>query len=73
MPDRFTLDASVAAKWFNNEDLTNKAVQVRDAFIEGMIELLAPEHLVYEVANAIWKNKALAEAREASSPGEILS
>ena len=60
MPDKYTLDASVAAKWFNNESLTDKAVQVRDAFVEGRIGLLAPEHLVYEVGNAIWKNKALA-------------
>ena len=60
MADRYTLDASVAAKWFNNEDLTDKALQVRNAFVEGKIGLLAPEHLLYEVGNSIWKNKALA-------------
>lgn len=59
MPDTYTLDASVAAKWFNNESLTDKAIQVRDAFVQGKIRLLAPEHLLYEVGNAIWKNKAL--------------
>jgi len=60
MADRYTLDASVAAKWFNNENLTDKALQVRDAFVEGKIGLLAPEHLLYEIGNSIWKNKALA-------------
>jgi predicted nucleic acid-binding protein len=59
MPDTYALDASVAAKWFNNETLTDKAIQVRDAFVQGKIRLVAPEHLLYEVGNAIWKNKAL--------------
>ena len=59
MPERFTLDASVAAKWFNNEDLTDKALQIRDAFVRGKIGLMAPEQLVYEVGNSIWKNKVL--------------
>jgi predicted nucleic acid-binding protein len=59
MADRYTLDASVAAKWFNNELLTDRAIQVRDAFVQGKIGLLAPEHLLYEVGNAIWKNRAL--------------
>lgn len=53
------LDASVAAKWFSNEDLTDRAVKVRDAFVAGKVELYAPEHLIYEVANAIWKNKEI--------------
>jgi predicted nucleic acid-binding protein len=57
--DKFILDASVAAKWFNNESLTDKAIQVRDAFVEGKISLLAPAQMVYEVGNSIWKNKAL--------------
>jgi predicted nucleic acid-binding protein len=53
------VDASVVAKWFNNESLTDKALEVREAFIEGKIDLCAPEHLLYEVGNSIWKNKAL--------------
>lgn len=59
MPERFTLDASVAAKWFNNEDLSDKALQIRDTFVRGKIDLMAPEQLVYEVGNSIWKNKVL--------------
>ncbi|AIF82307.1 putative nucleic acid-binding protein, contains PIN domain [Candidatus Nitrososphaera evergladensis SR1] len=65
-PDRFVLDASVAAKWFNNESLTDKAIEVRDAFVQGKIRLLAPAQMVYEVGNSIWKNKAwIAEAENA--------
>lgn len=57
----FILDASVAAKWFNNESLTDKAIEVRDAFVQGKIRLLAPAQLVYEVGNSIWKNKTLTD------------
>lgn len=57
----FILDASVAAKWFNNESLTDRAIQVRDAFVQGKIRLLAPVQMLYEVGNSIWKNKALAD------------
>ena len=55
----FVLDASVAAKWFNNENLTDRAIKVRDAFVKGKVELYSPEHLIYEVGNAIWKNKEI--------------
>lgn len=53
------LDASVAAKWFNNEALTEKAIEVRDAFVRRKIELYAPEHLLYEVGNSMWKNSVI--------------
>ncbi len=56
---RLVLDASVAAKWFSNEDLTDKAVRVRDAFLDGRIDLCAPQHILYEVGNSVWKNKGL--------------
>jgi predicted nucleic acid-binding protein len=56
---KFVLDASVAAKWFSNEELTDKAVRVRDAFLDGRIDLCAPQHIVYEVGNSVWKNKSL--------------
>lgn len=56
---RLVLDASVAAKWFSNEDLTDKAVMVRDAFLDGTVDLCAPQHILYEVGNSIWKNKRL--------------
>jgi predicted nucleic acid-binding protein len=56
---RLVLDANVAAKWFSNEELTDKAVKVRDEFLDGKIDLCAPEHLLCEVGNSVWKNKSL--------------
>lgn len=55
------LDASVAAKWFNLEELSEKAVEFKESFVKGELELAAPIHIVYEVGNSIWKNPQLAD------------
>ena len=55
------LDASVAAKWFNLEDLSERAVKFKDAFVEGKVQLAAPMHILYEVGNSIWKNPQLTD------------
>ncbi|AFU59858.1 putative PilT protein domain-containing protein [Candidatus Nitrososphaera gargensis Ga9.2] len=60
--NKIVIDASVIAKWYNNEALTDKALLVLQSFINGRIHLCAPEHLLYEVGNSIWKNKALSTA-----------
>lgn len=54
------LDASVAAKWFNFEELSEKAVECKEAFVGGELQLAAPLHILYEVGNSIWKNPQLA-------------
>ena len=50
------LDASVAVKWFNVEPLREKALIIRDRYVNGEIELIAPDLLYYEVANALRYN-----------------
>jgi predicted nucleic acid-binding protein len=64
---RLVVDASVAAKWFNIEGLSDRAVEAKDAHVRGDLELAAPSHLIYEVGNSIWKNSQLTtdDAREA--------
>lgn len=52
-PQTLVLDASAAAKWFLNEEDTEKALTLRNAHIEGHVSLAAPDLLVYEVANAL--------------------
>jgi len=56
---RLVVDASVVVKWFNVEEWTERALALRDDLIEGVVELLAPDHLIYEVGNALWKNRQL--------------
>jgi predicted nucleic acid-binding protein len=58
---KLVVDASVAAKWFNIEELSDKAANVKDAHVKGDMELAAPTHLLYEVGNSIWRNKQLSD------------
>jgi len=50
------LDASVAVKWFTMEPLRDKALIIRDKYVNGELELEAPSLLYYEVANALRYN-----------------
>ncbi len=47
------LDSSVVVKWFSKETQTNEALKLRDAYLEGSIELTVTEMLISEVANAL--------------------
>jgi len=47
------VDASVVVKWFVEEEYTDAALAVRDAYVDGAIELAAPSLLPYEVVNAL--------------------
>jgi predicted nucleic acid-binding protein len=48
------VDASVVIKWFIPEADSDKAVKLRDRHVEGSLTLMAPDLLVYEVANALF-------------------
>ncbi|MEM3503342.1 MAG: type II toxin-antitoxin system VapC family toxin [Nitrososphaeria archaeon] len=51
----YILDASVAARFLLFEELSDKAVHVLEDFMSGKIDLVAPELLIYEVGNVLWK------------------
>ena len=55
------VDASVALKWFVGEPDSAQALALRDAHITGTAPLVAPDLLVYEVANALLHNPTLTE------------
>jgi predicted nucleic acid-binding protein len=71
-PQTLVLDASAAAKWFLKEEDTEKAVLLRDAHIEGRLNLTAPDLIVYEVANALNYHPKLTEADLDASLKELL-
>ncbi|MEM1980534.1 MAG: type II toxin-antitoxin system VapC family toxin, partial [Candidatus Caldarchaeum sp.] len=50
------LDANVAVKWFNVEPLRKEALTIRSKYASGEIDLIAPDLLHYEVANALRYN-----------------
>ncbi len=47
------IDASIAVKWFVNEDDSNKALEIRNSHINGDITLVVPEIMFLEVLNAL--------------------
>ncbi len=69
---RLVIDASVAAKWFNLEELSDKATDIKEAYVKGDLELAAPTHIIYEVGNSIWKNKQLTETEASDALAALL-
>lgn len=69
------IDASVVVKWFNIEPLHDKAIAIRDRYIGGAIDLIAPTLIYYEVANALRYNPrfGIEEVRAAVKALEDLS
>lgn len=51
----YVVDASVAVKWFFLEEGNAQAMAFLRGAAEGHYVLLAPDFLVIEVANAVWK------------------
>jgi predicted nucleic acid-binding protein len=49
----YVLDASVAVKWFVDEQGSEKATQLREMYVDGKVDFAAPDLLKYEVANAL--------------------
>ncbi len=51
--NHFVVDSSVVVKWFLFEASSDKAVELRDEFATGRLELAVPSLLFYEVMNAL--------------------
>ena len=59
--EEIVIDASIAVKWFNPEDLTSKALKLRTLYVENEIDLVAPTLFNYEVINALRWNSEFSE------------
>lgn len=66
----WVVDASVAVKWVIPEVLSDQADRIRD----GTEDVLAPDLLLVEVANALWKKTAAKEIspREADTAFDLV-
>ncbi len=51
----YVIDASVACRLLLVEELSDQAERVLEDFLEASIDLAAPEIVLYEVGNALWK------------------
>ncbi|MGH4018321.1 MAG: type II toxin-antitoxin system VapC family toxin [Pseudonocardiaceae bacterium] len=58
MSRSLVVDASVALKWVVTEPGSEEAAALLDDMMAGAVALLAPEHLVGEVANGLRKRVA---------------
>ena len=61
--DRLVLDASIVIKWFYGEADSAEALEILEYMHKGKIHCLAPDLIIYEVANALWKGKKAPRAR----------
>ncbi len=50
---KYVLDSNVALKWVLPESDSAKAVQVRDEFLKGRHELLAPDVFIGEIGHSL--------------------
>ena len=66
----WVVDASIAVKWVVPEVLSDQADRVRD----GEDDVLAPDLLLVEVANALWKKSVAKEIspREANTAFDLV-
>ncbi len=54
LDDEVVLDASIAAKWYlNDEELFSEGQILYDRQVDGVLRVVAPLHILYEVPNAI--------------------
>src|SRR5712692_1971288 len=71
------VDASVVAKWFLPEAHKDKAEKLLRDFLDEKVELTAPDLLVAEVGNILWKRSTLlrdiSPLQAAQSYGEFLA
>ena len=58
----FVVDASVAIKWFIQEKDSEKAILLKEKHINGNTVLIAPDLLIYEVANVLAFSKMFSPA-----------
>ena len=66
------MDASVCAKWFLDEEYSDRARLLRDSFVKGTLGISVPSLLFYETLNALRYSRAYNE-RELGSAAVSLS
>ncbi len=58
---KIVVDASVCAKWYLDEEYSDRARLLRDDFVKGQIAITVPSLLFYETLNALRYSRAFDE------------
>ncbi|HEX6288971.1 MAG TPA: type II toxin-antitoxin system VapC family toxin [Herpetosiphonaceae bacterium] len=67
------VDSSVVIKWFDAEPYATEAERILLAYEQGTLTLLAPDLLLAEVGNIIWKKHTLLQRWSATESQEALA
>lgn len=70
--EKVVVDASVVVKWYNLEEHTEKALQLRAAYAAGRLDIVAPYLVAYEVANSLRYNPDFGELDLTSAISDLL-
>jgi predicted nucleic acid-binding protein len=54
----WVLDTSVVAKWFFEEEGTDRAERYLDELLRGVAQISVPSSLFYELSNVVWVRRA---------------
>mgnify|MGYP001558787121 FL=1 len=54
-------DTSVILKWYKEEIYSEIAVKIKDKFVEGIHEIVVPDLILYELANAMRYDKGFGD------------
>ncbi len=57
----YVLDSSIIAKWFVQEEDSEKAVEIRDLFVRRKIRLSTISLARYELGNTLWQHPSKTE------------
>ena len=53
MEKKIVVDASVVAKWYLIEEYSDNAIKLRNDYVRGLVQIIVPSLLEYEVLNAL--------------------
>ena len=56
---RIVLDASVILKWFIEEEDSDRALKIRDLYVQGKIGLSLPVLVLFELGNTLLKHPSM--------------
>lgn len=70
--EEVVLDASVAVKWFSEEEGTQQALKMKDDHIEGIRLIFAPDLIIYELSNALRFKPGFDAPRVARAVNDLL-
>lgn len=68
---RLVLDSSVIVKWFKQEEDSDKALKIREAYFNGDVSVAVPDLVFYEISNVMNYDKSFSAGDISESMGAL--